>query len=167
MQNIIRQLEEKREGARMGGGKRRIDAQHGKGKLTARERIELLLDEGSFEEWDMFVEHDSHDFGMDEQKIPGDGVVTGYGTVNGRLIFVFSQDFTVFGGSLSAAHARKICKIMDQAMKVGAPVIGLKRVPAQCDGLGRGAADFADHGALRRRRRLFAGHDRLHLHGEG
>ena len=125
MQNIIRQLEEKREGARMGGGQRRIDAQHGKGKLTARERIELLLDEGSFEEWDMFVEHDSHDFGMAEQKIPGDGVVTGYGTVNGRLIFVFSQDFTVFGGSLSAAHARKICKIMDQAMKVGAPVIGL------------------------------------------
>lgn len=125
MQNIIRQLEEKREGARMGGGQRRIDAQHGKGKLTARERIELLLDEGSFEEWDMFVEHDCHDFGMADQKIPGDGVVTGYGTVNGRLIFVFSQDFTVFGGSLSAAHARKICKIMDQAMKVGAPVIGL------------------------------------------
>jgi propionyl-CoA carboxylase beta chain len=125
MQNIIRQLEEKREGARLGGGQRRIDAQHGKGKLTARERIELLLDEGSFEEWDMFVEHDSHDFGMADQKIPGDGVVTGYGTVNGRLIFVFSQDFTVFGGSLSAAHARKICKIMDQAMKVGAPVIGL------------------------------------------
>jgi len=125
MQNIIRQLEEKREGARMGGGERRIDAQHGKGKLTARERIELLLDEGSFEEWDMFVEHDSHDFGMAEQKIPGDGVVIGFGTVNGRLIFVFSQDFTVFGGSLSAAHARKICKIMDQAIKVGAPVIGL------------------------------------------
>ena len=125
MQSIIRQLEEKREAARKGGGQRRIDAQHGKGKLTARERIELLLDEGSFEEWDMFVEHDSHDFGMADQKIPGDGVVTGYGTVNGRLIFVFSQDFTVFGGSLSAAHARKICKIMDQAMKVGAPVIGL------------------------------------------
>jgi len=125
MQNIIRQLEEKREGARMGGGQRRIDAQHGKGKLTARERIELLLDEDSFEEWDMFVEHDSSDFGMADQKIPGDGVVTGYGTVNGRVIFVFSQDFTVFGGSLSAAHARKICKIMDQAMKVGAPVIGL------------------------------------------
>jgi propionyl-CoA carboxylase beta chain len=125
MQNIIRKLEEKREGARLGGGQRRIDAQHGKGKLTARERIELLLDEGSFEEWDMFVEHDSHDFGMADQKTPGDGVVTGYGTVNGRLIFVFSQDFTVFGGSLSAAHARKICKIMDQAMKVGAPVIGL------------------------------------------
>ena len=125
MQNIIRQLEEKREGARMGGGQRRIDAQHGKGKLTARERIDLLLDEGSFEEWDMFVEHDSQDFGMADQKIPGDGVVIGFGTVNGRLIFVYSQDFTVFGGSLSAAHARKICKITDQAMKVGAPVIGL------------------------------------------
>ncbi len=125
MQNIIRQLEEKREGARMGGGQRRIDAQHSKGRLTARERIELLLDEGSFEEWDMFVEHDCHDFDMADQKIPGDGVVTGYGTVNGRLIFVFSQDFTVFGGSLSAAHARKICKIMDQAIQVGAPVIGL------------------------------------------
>jgi propionyl-CoA carboxylase beta chain len=125
MQHIIRELEEKRERARLGGGQRRIDAQHGKGKLTARERIELLLDEGSFEEWDMFVEHDSADFGMAENKVPGDGVVTGYGTVNGRLVFVFSQDFTVFGGSLSAAHARKICKVMDQAMKVGAPVIGL------------------------------------------
>ena len=104
---------------------RRIEAQHSRGKLTARERIELLLDPGSFEEWDMFVEHRSHDFGIDEQKIPGDGVVTGYGTVNGRLVFVFSQDFTVFGGSLSEAHAEKICKIMDQAMNVGAPVIGL------------------------------------------
>ena len=125
MQRIIRELEKKRKGARLGGGKKRIDTQHGKGKLTARERLELLLDEDSFEEWDMFVEHDSADFGMEKNKIPGDGVVTGYGTVNGRLVFVFSQDFTVFGGSLSAAHARKICKIMDQAMKVGAPVIGL------------------------------------------
>ncbi len=125
MQHIIRELEEKRERARLGGGQHRIDAQHGKGKLTARERIELLLDEGSYEEWDMFVEHDSADFGMADNKVPGDGVVTGYGTVNGRLVFVFSQDFTVFGGSLSAAHARKICKIMDQAMNVGAPVIGL------------------------------------------
>ena len=94
-------------------------------KLTAHERLELLLDPGSFEEWDMFVEHRSSDFGMHEQKIPGDGVVTGHGTVNGRLVFVFSQDFTVFGGSLSEAHAEKICKVMDQAMKVGAPVIGL------------------------------------------
>ena len=125
MQEIIRQLEEMREGARAGGGKRRIQAQHGKGKLAARERIEILLDEGSFEEWDMFVEHRCGDFGMPEQKIPGDGVVTGHGTVNGRPIFVFSQDFTVFGGSLSEAHAEKICKIMDKAMQVGAPVVGL------------------------------------------
>mgnify|MGYP006080669937 FL=1 len=125
MSDIIRQLEEMREAARLGGGQRRIDTQHAKGKLTARERIDVLLDADSFEEWDMFVEHDSHDFGMEEQKVPGDGVVTGSGTINGRLVFVFSQDFTVFGGSLSAAHARKICKVMDQAMKVGAPVIGL------------------------------------------
>jgi propionyl-CoA carboxylase beta chain len=125
MQEILTRLEEIREAARAGGGARRIEAQHRRGKLTARERLELLLDPGSFEEWDMFVEHRSHDFGIDAQKIPGDGVVTGYGTVNGRLVFVFSQDFTVFGGSLSEAHAEKICKIMDQAMNVGAPVIGL------------------------------------------
>ncbi|MBT5894942.1 MAG: methylmalonyl-CoA carboxyltransferase, partial [Rhodospirillaceae bacterium] len=125
MQDILRQLEEKRAAARSGGGEKRIQAQHGKGKLTARERLELLLDPGSFEEYDMFVEHRSEDFGMAEQRIPGDGVVTGWGTINGRLVFVFSQDFTVFGGSLSEAHAEKICKIMDQAMKAGAPVIGL------------------------------------------
>ncbi len=125
MQDILRQLEEKRARARAGGGPRRAEAQHAKGKLTARERIEVLLDPGSFEEWDMFVEHRSTEFGMGEQKIPGDGVVTGWGTINGRLVFVFSQDFTVFGGSLSEAHAEKICKIMDQAMKVGAPVIGI------------------------------------------
>lgn len=125
MHEIIRQLEEKRQRARLGGGKARIETQHKKGKLTARERIELLLDPDSFEEWDMFVEHRCSDFDMAKQSPPGDGVVTGYGTVNGRLIFVFSQDFTVFGGSLSESHAEKICKIMDQAMKVGAPVIGL------------------------------------------
>ncbi len=125
MHDIIRQLEQKRELARLGGGERRIENQHAKGKLTARERIGALLDPGSFEEWDMFVEHRCTDFGMSDQTIPGDGVVTGYGTVNGRLVFVFSQDFTVFGGSLSESHAEKICKIMDQAMKVGAPVIGL------------------------------------------
>ena len=125
MQDIIRQLEEKRAGARAGGGERRVQAQHSKGKLTARERIEVLLDEGSFEEWDMFVEHRSTEFGADKVKIPGDGVVTGYGTIDGRLVFVFSQDFTVFGGSLSETHAEKICKVMQQAMKVGAPVIGL------------------------------------------
>jgi propionyl-CoA carboxylase beta chain len=125
MQEILRKLEEKREAARQGGGEQRVAAQHAKGKLTARERIELLLDDNSFEEWDMFVEHRCTDFGMDARAVPGDGVVTGYGTINGRLVFVFSQDFTVFGGSLSEAHAEKICKIMDHAMKVGAPVIGL------------------------------------------
>ena len=125
MLDILRQLEAKRTAARTGGGEKRIQVQHNKGKLTARERLELLLDTGSFEEYDMFVEHRCEDFGMDEMRIPGDGVVTGWGTINGRLVFVFSQDFTVFGGSLSEAHAEKICKIMDQAMKVGAPVIGL------------------------------------------
>ena len=125
MREIIEKLEAKRAEARLGGGQSRIDTQHKKGKLTARERIELLLDEDSFEEFDMFVEHGCSDFGMDSQKVPGDGVVTGHGTVNGRLVFVFSQDFTVFGGSLSQAHAGKICKIMDHALKVGAPVIGL------------------------------------------
>ncbi len=125
MQDIIGQLEEKRAAAKLGGGQKRIDTQHKKGKLTARERIELLLDEGSFEEWDMFKEHRCTDFGMADQKIPGDGVVIGYGTISGRLVFVYSQDFTVFGGSLSESHAEKICKIMEQAMKVGAPVIGL------------------------------------------
>ncbi len=125
MHEIIRQLEANRAAAKLGGGNARIEAQHAKGKLTARERIELLLDAGSFEEWDMFVEHRCTDFGMADQKVPGDGVVTGYGTVNGRLVFIFSQDFTVFGGSLSEPHAEKICKIMDHAMKVGAPVIGL------------------------------------------
>src|SRR5512139_611991 len=125
MHNIIEALEAKREAARLGGGRKRIDAQHAKGKLTARERLELLLDEGTFEEWDMFVEHRCAEFGMGDQRIPGDGVVTGYGTINGRLVFVFSQDFTVFGGALSEAHAEKICKVMDHAIKVGAPVIGL------------------------------------------
>ena len=125
MHEIIRQLDEKRARARQGGGEKRIATQHAKGKLTARERIELLLDEGSFEEWDMFVEHRCTDFGMAAESVPGDGVVTGYGMINGRLVFVFSQDFTVFGGSLSEAHAEKICKVMDHAIKVGVPVIGL------------------------------------------
>ena len=125
MYSIIRQLDEKRAAARMGGGQKRIDAQHAKGKLTARERIELLLDPDSFEEWDMFKGHRCYDFGMANQSVPGDGVVTGYGTINGRMVFVFSQDFTVFGGSLSEAHAEKIGKIMDHALKVGDPVIGL------------------------------------------
>ena len=125
MQEILAKLESMRAAARLGGGEKRIAAQHAKGKLTARERLTLLLDEGSFEELDMFVEHRCIDFGMEAQKVPGDGVVTGHGTINGRLVFVFSQDFTVFGGSLSEAHAEKICKIMDMAVKAGAPVIGL------------------------------------------
>ena len=125
MHEIIEQLEQKRAQAKQGGGEARIAAQHAKGKLTARERIEILFDDDSFEEWDIFVEHRCTDFGMQEKTIPGDGVVTGYGTINGRLVFIYSQDFTVFGGSLSEAHAEKICKVMDQAMKVGAPIIGI------------------------------------------
>ncbi|MBK5264408.1 MAG: acyl-CoA carboxylase subunit beta, partial [Alphaproteobacteria bacterium] len=125
MQTIVEQLEGKRQAARHGGGVKRIAAQHAKGKLTARERLDVLLDEGSFEELDMYVEHNCVDFGMQEQMVPGDGVVTGSGTINGRLVYVFSQDFTVFGGSLSERHAQKICKIMDMALKVGTPVIGL------------------------------------------
>src|SRR5262249_24770340 len=121
----IAELDQLRTTARLGGGEKRIEAQHKKGKLTARERLELLLDPGSFNELDMFVTHRTSDFGLDEQKIPGDGVVTGYGQVEGRLIYVFSQDFTVFGGSLSEAHAEKILKVMDLAMKNGAPIIGL------------------------------------------
>jgi propionyl-CoA carboxylase beta chain len=121
----IEELERRRAAALLGGGEARIAAQHAKGKLTARERLEVLLDEGSFEELDMYVEHNAVDFGMEAQRIPGDGVVTGSGTINGRLVYVFSQDFTVFGGSLSERHAQKICKVMDMAMKVGAPMIGL------------------------------------------
>ena len=125
MQSIDQELLERREAARAAGGQQRVDKHHAKGKLTARERVEVLLDDDSFKESDMFVEHRCNDFGMQDQKIPGDGVITGWGTINGRLVFVFSQDFTVFGGSLSEAHAEKICKVMDQATKVGAPVIGL------------------------------------------
>ncbi|MCE2516604.1 MAG: acyl-CoA carboxylase subunit beta [Alphaproteobacteria bacterium] len=125
MSSIIEQLEERRNRARQGGGERRVEAQHSKGKLTARERIDLLVDEGSFEEWDMFVEHRCHDFGMEDNIIPGDGVVIGFGKINGRSVFVFSQDFTVLGGSLSETHAEKICKVLDQAIKIGVPVIGL------------------------------------------
>jgi len=125
MQSTLKRLDEKRESARLGGGLKRIEAQHNKGKLTARERLDVLLDPGSFEEWDMFVEHRCQDFGMEKTKIPGDGVITGYGKIDGRLVFVFSQDFTVFGGSLSETNAEKIAKIMDKAVQVGAPIIGL------------------------------------------
>ena len=125
MKDILEELEVRRGEARLGGGQRRIDAQHAKGKLTARERVELLLDEDSFEEFDMFVRHRSTDFGMEDDRPYGDGVITGWGTINGRQVYVFSQDFTVFGGSLSETHAQKICKIMDMAVQNGAPVIGL------------------------------------------
>ena len=125
MKDILEQLETRRDDARLGGGQKRIDAQHARGKLTARERIDLLLDDGSFEEFDMFVTHRCTDFGMEQQKPAGDGVVTGWGTINGRLVYVFSQDFTVFGGSLSQTHAQKICKIQDMAIQNGAPVIGI------------------------------------------
>ncbi|MCK5704230.1 MAG: methylmalonyl-CoA carboxyltransferase, partial [Cyclobacteriaceae bacterium] len=124
-QDRINELIEKRGMARLGGGEKRIDSQHKKGKFTARERIEILLDEDSFEEYDMFVMHRTKSFGMDKQQFLSDGVVTGHGTIDGRIVYVFAQDFTVFGGSLSETFANKICKIMDQAMKVGAPVIGL------------------------------------------
>ena len=125
MSDILAELERRRADARAGGGEKRVAAQHAKGKLTARERIGLLLDHGSFEELDMFVTHRTTDFGMDKTKPAGDGVVTGWGTINGRLVYVFSQDFTVFGGSLSETHAQKICKVMDMAIQNGAPVIGL------------------------------------------
>jgi propionyl-CoA carboxylase beta chain len=125
MKEIIQELERRRELAALGGGQRRIDAQHARGKLTARERIELLLDDGSFEEFDRFVEHRCTDFGMEETKFPGDGVVTGWGTINGRVVYLFAKDFTVFGGSLSEAHAEKICKVQDLALRNRAPIIGL------------------------------------------
>src|SRR6187399_1264070 len=125
MATTIEELERLRQQARLGGGEKRIEAQHAKGRLTARERLSVLVDQDSFEEYDMYVEHNCVDFGMEKQKVSGDGVVTGSGTINGRLVYVFAQDFTVFGGSLSERHAQKICKVMDAAMKVGAPVIGL------------------------------------------
>ena len=125
MREVLEQLAEKRREAHLGGGQRRIDAQHAKGKLTARERLDVLLDQGSFEEYDMYKAHRCTDFGMQEQQIAGDGVVTGWGTINGRPTYVFSQDFTVFGGSLSETHAEKICKVMDLALQNGVPLIGL------------------------------------------
>lgn len=125
MKAAVKILKEKENQARLGGGDMRQKTQHGRGKLTARERLNLLLDEGSFQEWDRFMEHRCTDFGLEDQTYLGDGVVTGYGKINGRLVFVFSQDFTVFGGSLSETNALKICKIMDKAMEVGAPIIGL------------------------------------------
>src|ERR687885_369764 len=125
MKHIVEELEKRRAVARAGGGEKRVEAQHGRGKLTARERIALLMDKDSFEEFDMFVEHRCDEFGMEKTKIAGDGVVTGWGTVNGRTCFVFAKDFTVFGGSLSETHAQKIIKIQDMAMKARAPIVGL------------------------------------------
>ena len=138
--NIVK-LTAKREEARMGGGQKKIDLQHSKGKLTARERLEVLLDPDSFEEYGLYVEHRCADFDMDEKKHPGDGVITGQGTINGRLVFVYSQDFTVMGGSLGEAHAKKICFVLDKAMQVGAPVIGINdsggaRIQEGVDSLG-------------------------------
>ena len=152
MVDVIAELEKRRSEAALGGGQRRIDAQHAKGKLTARERIELLLDEGSFEEYDMFVTHRCTDFGMEGEHVPGDGVVTGWGTVNGRQVYVFSQDFTVYGGSLSATHAQKICKVQEMAIRNGAPIIGLNdsggaRIQEGVDSLG-GYADVFQNNVL-------------------
>ncbi|HON20541.1 MAG TPA: carboxyl transferase domain-containing protein, partial [Bacteroidales bacterium] len=124
MQDKIKELLELRVQARLGGGEKRIEKQHQQGKKTARERINMLLDEGSFEEFDMFVTHRCTNFDLDKESYLGDGVVTGYGSVDGRLVYVYAQDFTTFGGSLSETHAAKICKVLDKAMKVGAPVVG-------------------------------------------
>jgi len=121
----IKELEKRNREAELGGGQKRIDQQHAKGKMTARERIDYLLDKGSFQEIDKFVVHQCHDFGMEKNKMPGDGVVTGYGTVNGKQVFLFAQDFTMFGGSLSGAFGEKVCKVMDLALNNGAPMIGL------------------------------------------
>ena len=155
MNHIVKELEARRNVARAGGGQARIDAQHAKGKLTARERIDLLLDEGSFEEFDMFVAHRCVDFGMAGTKTPGDGVVTGWGTVNGRMVYVFAQDFTVFGGSVSETHGAKICKIMDMAIQNGAPVIGM------CDSGGariqEGVGSLAAYGEIFQRNVMASG----------
>lgn len=152
MKDIIEELEVRRANAKLGGGQRRIDAQHGRGKLTARERVELLLDDGSFEEFDSYVEHRCTDFGMEDTKVPGDGVVTGWGTINGRLVYMFAKDFTVMGGSLSLAHARKITKIQDMALQNRAPVIGLfdaggARIQEGVDALG-GYGEVFDRNVL-------------------
>ncbi|GIW09906.1 MAG: hypothetical protein KatS3mg061_0963 [Dehalococcoidia bacterium] len=180
----IAQLRALREQARLGGGPKRIAAQHARGKLTARERLDLLLDEGSFVEFDMFVTHRTTDFGLAEQKYLGDGVVTGWGKIDGRPVFIFSQDFTVFGGSLSETYAEKICKIMDLAMQNGVPIIGLNDSGGAR--IQEGVASLAGYAEIFTRnvlasgvvpqisailgpcaggRRLLARDDRFHLHG--
>jgi propionyl-CoA carboxylase beta chain len=155
MKDILDRLELRRAKARLGGGEVRIEAQHKRGKLTARERVELLLDKGSFEEFDMFVEHRSNDFGMEKIKIPGDGVVTGWGTVNGRTVYLFSKDFTVFGGSLSETHAQKIVKVQDMAMKARAPIIGL--FDAGGARIQEGVASLGGYGEVFRRNVIASG----------
>ena len=185
-EDSIESLRALRAQAQVGGGDRRIEDQHKKGKLTARERLGILLDEGSFSELDMLVQHRATDFGLEKQRYLGDGVVTGTGRIRGRIVCVFSQDFTVFGGSLSEAHAEKICKVMDLAMKIGCPVIGLndsggredpgrggepgrirRDLPAEYPCLGSDPADFRSHGTVCRRGRLLAGYHRFCLHGDG
>src|ERR1700754_4117721 len=155
MKDILDTLEERRAGAKLGGGEKRIEAQHARGKLTARERIELLLDKGSFEEFDMFVEHRSTEFGMEKTHIVGDGVITGWGTVNGRTIFVFAKDFTVFGGSLSETHANKINKIQDMALKNRAPIVGV--FDAGGARIQEGVAALGGYGEVFRRNVLASG----------
>ncbi len=155
MKEVLAELEARREVARLGGGKKRIDAQHARGKLTARERIEVLLDEGSFEEFDMFKRHRCTDFGMDESHIPGDGVVTGWGTINGRTVYVFSKDFTVFGGSLSETHAQKIMKIQDMALQNRAPILGI--FDAGGARIQEGVAALAGYGEVFQRNVLASG----------
>ncbi|MEA2873213.1 MAG: propionyl-CoA carboxylase beta chain, partial [Hyphomicrobiales bacterium] len=156
MKDILEKLETRRANARLGGGQARIDAQHKRGKLTARERVELLMDKDSFEEFDMFVEHRATEFGMDKgAKIPGDGVVIGWGTVNGRTVFVFAKDFTVFGGSLSETHALKIQKIQDMAMKARAPIVGL--FDAGGARIQEGVASLGGYGEVFRRNVIASG----------
>jgi len=155
MKHIINELEARRERARAGGGEARIEAQHKRGKLTARERLDLLLDANSFEEFDMFVEARNTDFGAEKNRIPGDGVVTGWGTINGRMVYVYAKDFTVFGGSLSETHAQKICKIQDMAMQNGAPVIGL--LDAGGARIQEGVASLAGYGEVFKRNVLASG----------
>ena len=184
LEEKLTELKRRNSLADAGGGEERRARQHKQGKMSARERIEFLLDEGTFEETDKLVTHRCNDFGMDEQKVFGDGFITGYGRIEGRLVFVFAQDFTVFGGSLSETNAAKIVKIMDTAMRVGAPVIGLNdsggaRIQEGVMSLAgyadiflrntlasrRRPADLRHHGPLRRRRRVLARHHRLHPHG--
>ena len=176
-QDKVKELIDLRVQAKLGGGEKRIESQHKKGKYTARERIAMLLDKDSFEEFDMFVTHRCANFGMEKTKFLGDGVVTGQGTINGRVVFVFAQDFTVFGGALSEMLAQKICKVMDKAMTMGAPIIGLNdsggaRIQEGVNSLAgyaeiferRSAADFCYFRTVCRRRSVFTGIDGLHPH---